>query len=203
MRDIGVREVVGLAALAVAIVIGFLFLDPTASESRNTTPGQIHLGETVAPTATATALSSTGKPSTTPAPTATATPPAKKASSPVSWQVQFYEIPKSGGEVLNGEGFVPTLDLSFPGAPFPDFRDDAWFVQASADFEVAAGRTAITIVHDCDLRVFVDGKEVAHEASGASARGLSVVFEHAAGTARVMVECRDVGGPFRLQYVDN
>ena len=194
---------VGLAALAVALVIGFMFLDPTASESRNNTPGQIHLGETVAPTPVETAVATTGKPSTTPVATATATPPAKKAGSPASWQVRFYEERKSGGEILNGEGFVPTLDLAFAGAPFPDSRDDAWFARASADFEVAAGRTQITIVHDCDLRVFVDDKEVAHEASGASGRGRAIVFEHAAGTARVMVECRDVGGPFRLQFVGN
>jgi hypothetical protein len=206
MRDLGLREVVGLAALAVALVIGFLFLDPTASESRNETAGQIQRGETVVsipPPAETTAATAQPTVAATPLLAATPTPPAKRAASPSSWQVQFYEVAKTGGELLNGGGFVPTLDLTFATAPFPDFHDDAWFVRASADFQVAEGRTEITIVHDGDLRVFVDEKEVAHEEDGPSARGRSIVFEHAAGTAQVMIECRDVGGPFRLQFVAN
>ena len=185
MRGIGLREAVGLGALAVALGIGFLFLNPAASESQNAAPGQVHLGETP-----------------TPAPSPTATPePATELTAPSnSWLIQFYEVPITGGELLNGSGAAQTLDMSFAGPPFPDFHDDRWFLRASADFQVTDGLSRLTIVHDGDLRVLVDDKEVAHDADGPDAKTAEVTFRHAAGRAHVQIEARDEGGPFELKF---
>jgi hypothetical protein len=190
MQGFGVREVVGLAVLGVALVIGYLFLDPSAGESSSAAPGQIYRGEPVLPTVKVD-------------PTATPTPelPSKQAKNPAAgWFIQFFEL-HGTDELENGQGFAPTLDLAFKNAPFPDFKDDQWLVRASADFPVD-GRTALTIEHDGELRVFVDEKEVLHDGDAASPNTVTVKFDHEPGTAHVRIEGRDVSGPFELKFVD-
>ncbi|MEO9254968.1 MAG: hypothetical protein ABI305_05480 [Tepidiformaceae bacterium] len=190
MQGLGVREVVGLAVLGVALVIGYLFLDPSAGESSSAAPGQIYLGQPVPPTVKV-------EPTATPTPDA----PSTRAKNPATgWFIQFYEL-SGADELANGQGFTPTLDLAFPGAPFPDFKDDSWLATATANFPVD-GRTQITIEHDGDLRVFVDDKEVLHDEDASSANTVTVKFDHAPGTARVRIEERDVSGPFELKFVE-
>jgi hypothetical protein len=189
MQGLGRREVVGLAVLGVALVIGYLFLDPSASESSSAAPGQIYLGEPVVPTAKV-------------APTATPTPdqPFSKARNPAAgWFIEFFEI-HGADELASGQGFTPTLDLAFKNAPFPDFKDDQWSVHASADLPVD-GRTQLTVEHEGDLHVYVDEKEVLHDEAGASANTVVVKFDHAPGTAHLRFESRDVSGPFELRFV--
>jgi hypothetical protein len=186
MHSLGRREVVGLVVLAVALAIGFLFLNPAASESTNGEKGAVHLGETVTPT-----------PVTTP--TATATPPPAALPAPAAgWLVEFFEVSPTGGSLQNGQGVAQSVDMTFAGAPFPDFKDDKWFVRATNAFTLEGGTYKLTITHDCDLHVSVDGTEIANDPDGAEAKTADIVFQHAKGRAEIVVECRDVGGPFRL-----
>src|SRR5690242_2237869 len=96
VNGIGRREVVGLVVLAAALVIGFLFLNPAASESTNGEPGEVHLGETVTPTPVV-------------VPTATPTPPPSPVPAPAGgWLIQFFEVSATGGALQNGQGVAPT-----------------------------------------------------------------------------------------------
>lgn len=190
MQGLGVREVVGLAVLGVGLVIGYLFLDPSAGESSSAAPGQIYRGEPVLPTVKV-------EPTATPTPE----PAFSTAKNPATgWFIQFYEL-HGTDELANGQGFTPTLELAFPKAPFPDFKDDSWMVRASADFPVE-GRTQLSIEHDGDLRVFVDDKEVLHDEDASSANTVTVKFDHTPGTAHVRIEGRDTGGPFELKLIE-
>lgn len=187
MNTVGVREVVALGALAVAGFIGFLFLDPTSTESTNHTPGDIHLGE-APPTATPTL-----EPTATPVPVSRVAPPA-------NWQLSLYERAVSGGDILTGTTFVEALDMEAEGSPFTDMRDDAWSAAFEADVATVAGRNGFELEYDCELVVLADGAEVFRAENPDGARRAEVVFDHAGGKTRVRIEARDGGGPFVVRW---
>lgn len=189
MSSVGLREVVALGALGVAGFLGFLFLDPTSTESTSHTPGDIHLGE--------------APPTATPTPEPAATPaPVNRLEQPGNWQLRFYETAISGGDILTGSSYVEELNLLAPAAPFRDMRDDAWSAVFSQELTTAAGRNGFTLEYDCDIVVYVDDVEVARAGNPDGPEPLDVVFEHAGGAASVRIEARDVGGPFLLRWVD-
>ncbi|MCL4243141.1 MAG: hypothetical protein KJ048_17465 [Dehalococcoidia bacterium] len=189
MSKVGLREVVALGALGVAAFIGFMFLDPTSTESTSHTPGDIRLGATP-PTATPTL-----------GPTATPVPVTRLAQ-PESWRLTYYEAAVSGGDILTGDSFVRRLDLVSERAPFRDMRDDAWSAVLSQQVDAAAGRNAFTLEYDCAVTVFVDDEEVARGEDPDGPARLEVTFDHAGGEAALRVEARDTGGPFLLRWVD-
>jgi hypothetical protein len=189
MSKVGLREVVALGALGVAGFIGFMFLDPTSTESTSHTPGDIRLGET--------------PPTATPTLGPTATPvPVTRLPQPESWRLSYYESAVSGGDILTGDSFIQRLNLVSERAPFRDMRDDAWSAFLSAPVSAVAGRNGFAIEYDCAVAVFVDDEEVARGENADGPRRLEVTFDHAGGTAALRIEARDTGGPFLLRWVD-
>lgn len=187
MNGIGLREVVALAALVVAIGISAMFLDPSASESKAPPPSMLLLSS----------------PPSQSAPVTTATPvaPAHQLQQPADgWYTEFFDARDGGEGSVTGQGFLEDLDLEFEGSPFPDVRDDLWYVRSTARLEVPDGRSEFTLEHRGSVSVLVDGKEAAQQAGGEDARTLTVSFEHEAGRAEISIEGRDTGGPFFLKW---
>lgn len=182
VKSLGLREYFALAALAISLILAFQFLDPSASESTGVRTTNIRV--TVAPTAT---------------PSPTATPrPSQPLPTPTSWLLSF----TSGGfDHPPDQTTVDSLSLSVAKAPFVDYRDNQWQVTAAARVEVEDGRYEFRLRHSCDVRVLVDGNEVAAEGSGGS-KTLRVVFDHASGPVTLTIFANDVDGPFELAWVN-
>ena len=190
MKGLGRREVVGLGALGVALVLAFIFLDPAASESRQTLPGQISLGETPTPTPVVT-------------PTATPTPPPTALGPPPGgWIVGFHQDALSGGSILVAQTATNTLDFAYKSAPFPDVKDDAWAMRAEGSFQLAAGRYLLKLEHEGGLIVTVNDKQVFSEEATNGPRTAAVEFVASGGSAQIRIEARDVKGPFRLKALE-
>jgi hypothetical protein len=155
------REFVAIGALGAALVLGFLFLDPAASESNaNGTP----------------------------------------VAAPQSWHISFFDA-RTTPATESGSGDSPGLDLAFKGAPFVDFKDNAWYVLASAEVQTAGGYASITFEHTCDLEVVVDGHDVVRVPHNGKLQTTVAKFTHAAGPVRILVQCHDGDGEFTLKYV--
>lgn len=196
VRGLGIREVLALAALVVAGVIAFQFLDPAASEpGGRATPASPGATRTVS-------LGSTPPTSTpTPEPTPTPLPPPADLTRPSRFRVEFFDDRPTSGHVKVADGAVDGLALSYAGAPFADLVDDRWSLVASAPVELAGGgRYRFVVRYRGQLTVRVDGEEVAR-AEGPSETGrLEVVFGHEGGTAQVELELRDRGGTAELAW---
>lgn len=188
MRDLGIREIAGLLALLLAIAVAAVYLNPAAGGSSPDGTPTISLGVAV--------------PSSTPAPspTATAVPPTSLIA-PAGWIVKLFEI-RGGEETFTSQVGASKLDVSIPNGPSVDIQDDSWGMSAEASFRLeAAGQYRIAIEHDCEARIMMDGVETAHAADPGKTSQLEVLFEHSAGTATIVIECRDRGGPFRLAFL--
>jgi len=189
MKNLRLREFVGLGALAIALVFGFIFINPSSGESSSATTAGVHLGLPVVPTPTAPA-----QPTPTPA-------PGRVTQTGAGWFLQYVELDAQGSEFPNGGGVAQTLDLSFPGAPFPDFKDNHWLVRAEGTLRVSTpGLQQFMLQVQGDVTVSVGGKVVAHALPGAGPQLLAVRFEHAPGTVQVKIEARDISGPFKLHW---
>ncbi len=182
----GIRDLVPVALVLVALAIAFNFLDPSKGSSGGGHP-TISLGEPP-PTAT---------------PTATAGPtemPIAEAPPPSTWVVMFVSISPAGSETIDARYAFNTLDFEYEGPPFPDVRDDAWKIVAEGTVSLALdGRHAFAFEHDGEARVFVDGHEVASRPDGATVQDVRAVFQHAAGDAIIRIEVRDTGGRLLLK----
>ena len=190
MKGLGAREVVGLGMLAVALVLAFFYLDPASSESRQTAPGEIQLGQTPTPTPIV-------------APTATPTPPPRAVGAPSGdWVIGTYADAFSGGRVLITQTASTTLNLFYKAAPFPDMKDDAWSVRAEASFTLPPGRYVLKFEHEGAIMVTVDDAQILAEQATTGPQVAEATFEHAGGAAKVRVEARDLKGPFRLKVVE-
>lgn len=187
---IGFRELVALGVLAIALLMGFLFFDPTSTESGSGTPGTISLGN-VPPTGTPRPA---GTP--TPAPVHTVAQPAGQ------WFITYYERGASGSDLRTGEGFVPSLDIDIEDRPFLDMKPDAWSIKVSSTVEVGEGRSRFALEVDGATKVWVDDLQVAEAANGDKPVRLDVEFEHKAGKASLTIEVRDTGGPVKLRWAD-
>jgi hypothetical protein len=197
MHGVGLREWVALGVLGVGIVLGFLFFDPTSTDGgspRSPVPVPTFEGQ-VEVDSTRTVLP-------TPSPTPTPVPVHRVEQPTGGWLVTYYQSLSSGGEIRSGEGFVATLDLEFPGKPFPDFRDDAWRATASQSVATSPGRNSVRLLTDGAVRVSVDGKQVFEAPDASSAQERTVEFDSRGTSASFEVEVRDTGGPVVLRWVN-
>jgi hypothetical protein len=191
---IGVREIVPIVLLLVALGIAFNFLDPSAGSSGSNTPASTVGKVPDKPTSTAT-------PTRTPRPTPTPTrAPPQEFARPADWIVKFVSLSSTGSERIDAQVVLQSLDFNYSGAPFNDMRDDAWKLVADGVVELpSAGRYTFSFEHDGEARLFVDGREAAYEPDGAAPQTLRAVFEHAAGSLSLRIEVRDVTGPLKLK----
>lgn len=179
MRDLGVREWAALAALVFGVFLGFLFLDPASGGSNEPIPAR-H-GDT-------------------PTPIRPTPEPPSQLPAPDAWNVMFTTI-RDGRETEDSGRILPTLDLTFDRAPFPDFRDNSWKVVAGTSVDLGKGSSVFVIRYDAAVRVFVNDSEVAARPEpGNGPDTLTVTFEHEAGRATIRIEAVDEAGPFLLQY---
>lgn len=186
MFGLGVREYVALGVLVVALLLGWVFFDPTSTEGDTGGPvATISLGQPVTPTAI---------------PTATQAPPHTVAKPTGPWLVIYYERGVSGTDIRSGEGFVDALDFNIPDRPFPDFKPDAWSMTASNTFETAPGKNRFTLRVDGEATVRVDDQVVAQVSNGDGAADVQVEFDAKGGAATVFIEVRDTGGPVELRW---
>jgi len=199
MGQLGVREVVGLAALLFAVVVAAMFLNPANSESTGTPGGIVH-GTVVGTPTLGPETTPTSSPTPPPTPTATPLPPQPLPPIEGGWLVKFFERLSDGSELATTRIALRSIDFSYANAPFGDFKDNAWGLAAETTLSLpSAGRYTFAVEHDGALRVLIDGAEVAAEDDGPSPRTLQVTFEHTAGSATVTVECRDLAGPFLVR----
>jgi len=191
---IGVREIVPIILLLVALGIAFAFLDPSAGSSGNTTPISTGGGVPNKPTSTRTSTA-------TPKPTATPTEaPPQQLASPADWIVKFVSVSATGSERIDAQVVLPSLDFSYAGVPFNDMRDDAWKLVADGVVDLpAAGRYMFSFEHDGEARLLVDGAQIAFEPDGPAMQTLRTVFQHGAGSLSLRIEVRDVAGPLKLK----
>jgi len=175
------RELVGLIGLAAALAVMASFLAP--SDNSGAAPRPVSLGV---------GLPTSALPSPTPIP-ATPLPGASQ------WALRYFSI-EGDQQTERMSGAVEELDLTFARNPGPDLADDAWKMEASATIQAPAGHYSFTVEHQNDVHVFIEGREVASQASGSSPQSLLVTFEHRGrNPIHVRVEARDVGGPFILR----
>lgn len=184
---LGIREYVALGTLAMALVIGWVFFDPTSTEGDTGGPAAtISLGEPVTPT---------------PVPTATP-PPVHTVEQPkAQWLVTYYEKGATGGDIRSGEGFVDGLDFDIADRPFLDLKPDAWSMTLSNRLSVAPGRDRFRLEVDGETKVWVDDQLVAQASNGDKAVELDVEFESKNAAASVLIEVRDTGGPVKLRWL--
>ena len=181
MRELGVREWAGLAALVFGVLLAFVFLDPASSDTGGRPP--IEHGDA---------------PRTPTAVPITAEPPSLLPT-PELWDISFASI-RDGEETVEGGRVVDTLDLAFENAPFPDYRDDSWNVTARTTISLGVGSSVFTLEYDCAIRVFIDDREVTSADNPDGPSNLVVTFPHGRGRFDIRIEATDTGGPFRLAY---
>ncbi len=192
MHGVGAKEIVALGALLVAGFIGFMFLDPSASEGGSKTPATVSLGD-MPPTATV-----------TPEATATPLPDAVTMPPPTRWRITYFDGFISGGFAQVADGARDgVLSIDHAGPPFNDSRDDAWKVEASRSIDVGAGRWGFALEYDCELLVTVNGTEVASAENPDGVATIDVTFMIESGEPELRISCEDTGGPTLLRWVED
>lgn len=189
MNGVGIREIVALGVLFVAGLIGFMFLDPTASQGGGRPPGTVSLGEA---------------PPATPEPSPTPLPPAVALPAPERWRITYFDAFLSGGygQVADGAQNSPVV-IDYPGAPFNDSRDDGWKVELSVGIDLQPGRYAFDLEYDCDLNVSVGQAAIVAAENPDERTTVTVDFVHEGGEAWLLIACEDTGGPTFLRWVDS
>jgi hypothetical protein len=183
MGPLSRRDTVGLAILAIGLAIGVTFLNPGSGEGAKDEP--LHYGTTV-PDVTPTV-------SPTPVP-----PPSPLAPPPDGWLLHYYNgAPAPENE--DSTRVVPTLDLRFPNAPYPDMHDNNWSLVAEATYGLAPGRYVLKLEHQGDVRVTVDGGEFASQADTGAPQSLTVPINHLTSPISIRIEARDRAGVFSLR----
>ena len=184
MSALGSREWVGLALLLVAGFIAATFLDAGAHD--NLPPRTPVLGQPL------------DTPTIEPVPTATLPPPVDVEIPEGSWLVSYYDGDTQDPYVVN---FVETLDLRFDNAPFGDFRDDDWHLEARAELQLQPGQQTFTIIHDGAIRVVINGEQVAADGDPADGeRSLTVLFPSEGGSTTITVIASDRSGPLVVRW---
>ena len=141
-------------------MLGFLFLDPAASESNaNGTP----------------------------------------VDAPQSWHISFFDA-RTTPATEAGSGDSAGLDLAFKGAPFVDFKDNAWYVLASAEVQTAGGYASSRSNTLATSKWWSMARCGARAAQRQAADDGGEVHARA-GPVRVLVQCHDGDGEFTLKYV--
>ncbi len=171
----GPKEVVGIAAFAVALAITVsltLNLDGLAD---GTTSRPLSQG--------------LQPPYITPVPSTFDQPP------PLGWRVAFMV-----GGVEQDMARLDDLDLEFDAAPFRDYEDNNWNVSVEGYFELLAGHHSFNLTYDSRIRVFVGGELRAEANDIGWPQQRTVFFEHDGGEVIVHIEAFDDRGPFLLRF---
>ena len=193
MQRTGLREVVALAVLVAGILVAlpFALARPEAGKPRE--PRAEDIAAPPTPTPTPTPLP----------PTPTPTPQPLVPRALLGWSLRFESEEESGSYAVAAAVRAETVDIAVPSYPFPDVPDDRWRLVAEGLLAIPAdGRYRLEVEFDGELRVLVDGNlVVATDDPREGPRRTRVEFEHAAGTAALRLEVRDVGGPVVLRLL--
>jgi len=115
------------------------------------------------------------------------------------WTAQFTSTLNPGTNIVTTS--LPVLDLNFTSAPFAGLPDNAWSVDAAAGFILNPGHYTFGILHDGELHVYVDNREVASDPDPATARTVDVAFDTKGGVSVIRIVATDNGGPFQLKFL--
>lgn len=185
MDLLGKREWVGLAGLALAVLIAMGFCNPANGAGE---PIPIRLGDEVPPTSVPTT------------PTPTPIPPEDLAA-PALWEVHYRTSASPNRGVEDSFSFAETLDIDHEVAPYPGLRDDDWALRIVGTWDdLPAGRYAFSLLHDGALTVEVNGRVVRDEPDPPAAETMRVAFDHPGGRLELDLSGVDTGGPFRLLW---
>jgi hypothetical protein len=186
-RRLPVREFVGLALLGFAVVIAL----PIVFGSDTSAPG---------PAATPTPVFDTPTPAGPIEPTPTPIPDRGQLPKPRSWVMVFAKELAGGARQEETPSTIETLDLRFEGAPFGDYRDGAWSLTALTSVDgLEPGRYTFTLDYDCEIRVNVNGEELAKAPDPPGVRQLKLSFVTLDGRAGISIEAKDGPGPLILR----
>ncbi len=196
MHGLGLREAVALAVLLAAVLVALPFALERPSDGDPRDPSVAN----TAPRPTAAPVTPTPTP-LPPTPTPTPQPLVPKAL--LGWSLHFESEEESGSYAVAAAVRTETVDIAVPSYPFPDVPDDRWRLVAEGLLATPAdGRYRLELEFDGELRVLVDGNlVVATDDPREGPRRTQVEFEHAAGTAALRFEVRDVGGPVVLRLL--
>lgn len=187
---LGTREVVALGALiVVAIVAVSVTFLRDEDEKQDEAALQVQADRTAGITPGA----------ATPTPSPTPEPPID-ANQPNGWQVTFNIVTGSGNAISDGFTSVEKLDLSYPGAPFLDMKDDAWGITALAQLQSdRGGDWQFQLEYQGSVKVYINDALVAEGQSGSLAT-LDVKGPNTGASGVVKIDARDTGGPFVLKW---
>jgi hypothetical protein len=139
-----------------------------------------------------------GPRSTSPAATRQPTLAPQPLAPPANWSVEFFSA-KLGQPASNGPPvLVPRLEFAFPGAPFGDFADNAWYVVAEAEVSGGTAPGSFTLEYQGEVTVFAGSAEIARQTSTAAPTTVTVTTPP--GGAFLRIVARDAGGPFLLRW---
>lgn len=183
MDSLRTREWVGLAGLALAVLIAMGFCNPANGAGD---PVPIRLGDEVPPTSV--------PPTATPTPVpATDLPPADL------WELHYRTSASPSRGVEDSFSFAEVLAIDHAAAPYAGLRDDDWSVRAIGTWsDLPEGRYAFSLLHDGALTVEVNGRVVREEPDPAAAETIRVAFDHPGGMLEVRLSGVDTGGPFQV-----
>lgn len=184
----GARELVAVAAAAVAMFFALLYFAPAAS-SGDTDPLPIRTGEAVTDTATPAAP--------TPEPTEKAAAP---LADPGSWLISIYGGLQPANGVADSSAFYPSLNLAFAGSPSIALQDNNWSVTARTQQDAPAGRYRFTLELDGEFEIGVDGQRPDAGTDSTAPRQLTITFDHQGGPLDIQIVGRDRSGPFVLRW---
>lgn len=184
MSALRAREWVALILLALSAFIAFTFLN--ADARGDLSPRTPIIGQPL------------DTPTPAPSPTNTVPPPATIEPPEDSWLLSFYNRDEQQPSATTA---VEALDIEYESAPFGDFADDDWRLEATTSLPLEPGPQTFTLIHDGSVRVLVDGQEVASDNDPSEGPAqLVVIFQHDGGRATITIEARDTGGPFLLRW---
>src|SRR5262245_4711760 len=154
------RELIGLAGLVLALGVAF----PIAFLRTNDNSAPVDPAAATSVAGTARAVG--------PTPTPTPLPDRGDLSPPSGWSAVFHrEV--GGARVAEPPVFIKSLDLRFDTAPFADYREGSWGVDATSGFaDLAPGRYVVVLRYDASVRLFVNDQLIAEAADPPAEREL-------------------------------
>lgn len=168
---LGLREWVGLGVLALALGIGAFFYSLNPGDSN-------------------------AKPREQATPTPTQPPHPIEGES--QWAVTFLE--NGDPERIIGQGSLPKLDLTYPGAPFLDVADDKWRLLALTTFEGAAGEYQAQITYEGEIGVVINNEPVTISPAKGKGTILLAITKEEGKPLPIRLSLADTGGPAVLKW---
>ncbi len=179
--SMNLRDIVGLGLFIVAALIAASFC---LENNPNSRPGAIELGRVQNSGAT---------------PTPIARPHGQELKDPGPWAVTYSPADSQPGQPFTEP--APKLDLPFDRGPHDALPDDHWQLMATAALAtLAPGSYHFSIQHDGDVRIYINGQQMANESDRNGTVDLDIDFDHKGGSFEVRIEARDRAGPFVLRW---